>query len=217
MLAELTQALDRVPADAPTRTYTAAIVDENVLGKPTRSTRQRTAKSLAELYALDPGCPLFRSVRFYWSGGNRGAADAGIPPRLRTGTRSFGSAPRKSLASRGIRSSHRPRSRRGSGRSIRAASAHDPHSTAQNLASTWAQAGILRAPRETTVAASWSRQSLRHTPSCSATSAASVAGGSSTPPGRVSWTGPTLRSPTRPPRHRNRGGSGIRWRGRWSR
>jgi hypothetical protein len=31
MLAELTQALDRVPANAPTPGYFAAIVDENVL------------------------------------------------------------------------------------------------------------------------------------------------------------------------------------------
>ncbi len=36
MLAELTQALDRVPADAPMPIYTSEIVDENLLGKPTR-------------------------------------------------------------------------------------------------------------------------------------------------------------------------------------
>ena len=72
MLAELTRALDRVPAEASIQSYTAAIVDENLLGKPTRSTRLRTAKRLVELYALDPRCPIFRVFRFYWSGGGEG-------------------------------------------------------------------------------------------------------------------------------------------------
>ena len=36
--------------------YVAAIVEENVLGKPTQTTRQRTAQRLGELYALDPTC-----------------------------------------------------------------------------------------------------------------------------------------------------------------
>ena len=35
-----------------------------MLGKPTHSTRQKTAKRLTE-FALDPG-PLFRLLRFYW-------------------------------------------------------------------------------------------------------------------------------------------------------
>src|SRR5262249_7185950 len=47
--------------------YVAAIMDDNVLGKPTRSTRQRTAKHLIELYALDPSCTLFRLLRHFWA------------------------------------------------------------------------------------------------------------------------------------------------------
>src|SRR5262249_8376156 len=64
----LSRVLDRIPSDAPAASYAVAIVEENLLGKPTRSTRKRTAKRLAELYALDPGIPLFRLLRYYSSG-----------------------------------------------------------------------------------------------------------------------------------------------------
>jgi hypothetical protein len=67
MLQELRLLLDRVDADAPASHYVAAIMDNNVLGKPTRSTRQRTAKRLIELYALDPCCTLFRLLRHFWA------------------------------------------------------------------------------------------------------------------------------------------------------
>jgi hypothetical protein len=53
MLKELTQVLDRIPRDAPAASYAVAIVQENLLGKPTRSTRQRTAKRLTELELLN--------------------------------------------------------------------------------------------------------------------------------------------------------------------
>jgi hypothetical protein len=59
MLQELRLLLERVNADAPASSYVAAIMDDNVLGKPTRSTRQRTATHLIELYALDPRCTIF--------------------------------------------------------------------------------------------------------------------------------------------------------------
>jgi hypothetical protein len=42
-------------------------MDDNVLGKPTRSTRQRSATHLIELYALDPLCTLFRLLRHFWA------------------------------------------------------------------------------------------------------------------------------------------------------
>jgi hypothetical protein len=76
MLQELRLLLERVNADAPASCYVAAIMDDNVLGKPTRSTRQRTAQRLIELYALDPHCPLFRLLRHYW------AADVESQPML---------------------------------------------------------------------------------------------------------------------------------------
>jgi hypothetical protein len=76
MLQELRLLLDWVDADARASRYAAAIMDDNVLGKPTRSTRQRTAKHLIELYALDPHCTLFRLLRHFW------AIDATSQPML---------------------------------------------------------------------------------------------------------------------------------------
>jgi hypothetical protein len=76
MLKELTRLLDRVAVSAPAAAYQSAIVQENVLGKPTRSTRERTAKHLAQLFILDPGVPLFRLFRHFWCG------DAASQPML---------------------------------------------------------------------------------------------------------------------------------------
>jgi hypothetical protein len=76
ILKELRLLLERVDADAPASTYVAAIMGDNVLGKPTRSTRDRTATYLIELYALDPRCTLFRLLRHFW------AIDADSQPML---------------------------------------------------------------------------------------------------------------------------------------
>jgi hypothetical protein len=76
MLRELMLLLGHVSADAPASKYLDAIVDDNVLGKPTRSTRQRSAQRLKELYALDPNCTLFRVLRHFW------AIDANSQPML---------------------------------------------------------------------------------------------------------------------------------------
>ncbi|HEV3258317.1 MAG TPA: BREX system P-loop protein BrxC, partial [Gemmataceae bacterium] len=66
MLEELTLLLEQVSSDAPAAAYEAAIVEENVCGKPTQTTRQRTAKRLTELYALDPSTTVFRLLRYFW-------------------------------------------------------------------------------------------------------------------------------------------------------
>jgi len=67
MLDELTLVLDAVPANAHPDAYTAAVVESNVLGKPTQTTRKRTLQRLVELYALDPKCPLFRLLGHFWT------------------------------------------------------------------------------------------------------------------------------------------------------
>src|SRR5262245_46356423 len=67
MLEELSLLLDKVTQDATRDAYPAAITVDNVLGKPTRTTRQLTAKRLVELYALDPTNTLFRLLRHFWS------------------------------------------------------------------------------------------------------------------------------------------------------
>ena len=67
MLAELTDLLGSVPERADRETYATAIVEENVLGKQTASSRRLTNQRLGELYGLDPGIPIFRVLRRLWS------------------------------------------------------------------------------------------------------------------------------------------------------
>jgi hypothetical protein len=66
MLQELETLFEALPADAPATAYRAAIVDENVLGKRTASTRKETATRLKALHGLDPSKPLFRVLRRLW-------------------------------------------------------------------------------------------------------------------------------------------------------
>ncbi len=67
MLEELSLVLNGVDVKVSAAGYRSAIIDDNILGKPTRTTRQRTAQRLTELYALDPDCTLFRLLRHVWS------------------------------------------------------------------------------------------------------------------------------------------------------
>ncbi|MFN4865187.1 MAG: hypothetical protein ACK5GZ_02525 [Cyanobium sp.] len=76
MLQELETLLAAVPADAPAKAYRAAIVEENVLGKRTLSTRKETASRLTALHGLDPSKPLFRVLRRLW------AVDPAAHPQL---------------------------------------------------------------------------------------------------------------------------------------
>ncbi len=66
MVAELERLLSALPADTTRHEYERAIVEENLLGKPTRFSRKATATRLWELYGLDPAVPLFRVLRLYW-------------------------------------------------------------------------------------------------------------------------------------------------------
>ena len=65
-LADLRSLMAAVPADAASEDYRDAIVEQNVLGKTTLNSRQRTHRYLRELYALDPGVLLFRALRDVW-------------------------------------------------------------------------------------------------------------------------------------------------------
>ncbi len=66
MLSELAELFAAVPAVAPREAYSAAIVEDNVLGKQTDATRRGTNQRLGELYGLDPQIPLFRALRRVW-------------------------------------------------------------------------------------------------------------------------------------------------------
>jgi hypothetical protein len=67
MLGELSLVLEHVGPKAEADEYLAAVVEQNVLGKPTQTTRKRTAQRLVELYALDQTRPVFRLLRHFWS------------------------------------------------------------------------------------------------------------------------------------------------------
>ncbi len=144
MLEELTLLLDQVRWDAPAAAYGSAIVEENVCGKPTQTTRQRTAKRLAELYALDPSTTLFRLLRHFWP-----AAPASRPllafltatardPLLRETTPFIQAVPRDKLIRPDEIAEHL--SQRFPSRFQESTAL----ATAQRLASTWTQAGYLR-------------------------------------------------------------------------
>jgi len=144
MLQELTLALNQVPAQAGQAAYFQAIIEDNVLGKPTQTTRQRSAKRLAELYALDFACTLFRLLRHFWPADAAGQPmlafllAAARDPLLREATPFVLAARPDEIVTPeaiGEHLNHEYPSR------FRPTTLH---STAQNLASSWTQAGYLR-------------------------------------------------------------------------
>ncbi len=144
MLQELTLVLNQVAANAPATAYQQAIIDDNALGKPTQTTRQRSAKRLVELYALDPDCSLFRLLRHFWP------ADPPSQPMLAF----LLAAARDTLLREmtplviGVKLNETVAADAiGEHLAQQYPSRFRPttlHSTAQNLASSWTQAGYLR-------------------------------------------------------------------------
>lgn len=63
MLAELLTVLEAVPQNSSSDDYREAILDRNVLGKDTVSTRKESLRRLRELYALDVSRPIFGLLR----------------------------------------------------------------------------------------------------------------------------------------------------------
>ncbi len=63
MLDELALVLGQTKPDASLPEIAAAIIDDNILGKPTSSSRIKSHKHLVELYGLDVNKPLFRVLR----------------------------------------------------------------------------------------------------------------------------------------------------------
>lgn len=72
MLAELVAALAAVPEEATREDFASAIIDGNCLAKATAATRRLTNQRLGELYALDPGVPIFRVLRRLWAADDPG-------------------------------------------------------------------------------------------------------------------------------------------------
>ena len=63
MLRELAVVLGDVPQGSGAADYREAILQRNVLGKTTDSTRQKSLRHLRELYALDEAAPIFGLLR----------------------------------------------------------------------------------------------------------------------------------------------------------
>lgn len=63
MLEELESVLVAVPIGSGAANYREAILDRNVLGKNTDSTRKESLRRLRELYALDEARPIFELLR----------------------------------------------------------------------------------------------------------------------------------------------------------
>ena len=67
MLSELSSLLDYVAEPSSTSAvYAKAIEEDNCLGKRSGQTRSRSLRHLTDLYALDPGKTVFRSLRYFW-------------------------------------------------------------------------------------------------------------------------------------------------------
>jgi len=68
MLKELTSLLAATPTprEASRNDYKVAIVNDNVLMKPSTATRSKTYSYLRDRFALDPGVPIFRVLRLLW-------------------------------------------------------------------------------------------------------------------------------------------------------
>ncbi len=130
------------PTRGPER-YRHAIVDENLLGKATRSTRLKAARYLTNLYALDPSKAVFRLLRHFWAADPAGRpmlaylAASARDLLLRESSPIVLEVPRGQTLdaftiAQALSESHPARFR-----------ATTLHSTAQNLASSWTQAGYL--------------------------------------------------------------------------
>lgn len=67
MLDDLRMLLAHTQPQASRADYVSAIVDSNVLGKPTRKSRELALRHMAALYALDLSNPIFRALRHLWA------------------------------------------------------------------------------------------------------------------------------------------------------
>lgn len=72
MLSELRRLMDTAGDRATYGDYRALVVESNVTGKSTFSTRQKTLRHLRELYALSGEVALFGALRSLWSGSPKG-------------------------------------------------------------------------------------------------------------------------------------------------
>ena len=147
MLEELRLLFSYTGAASSREQYAAAVIDQNVLGKPTSKARELTLRYLLALYGLDPRLPVFRALRQLWSSSEAaqpllalGVALARDP--LLRGTQQF-------ILDQPVGG---PVSREALEKLLEHAfperfSAASLKSFAQNVAGTWTAAGLLRGHR----------------------------------------------------------------------
>ncbi|SDT86902.1 hypothetical protein SAMN05216296_0063 [Pseudomonas pohangensis] len=66
MIDDLKQLLEHVPIEAEQGAYAQAVIEENMLGKPTKKARELSYRHLTALYGLNQSNPLFRALRRLW-------------------------------------------------------------------------------------------------------------------------------------------------------
>lgn len=143
MLGDLSLVLEQVAPKAKREEFLTAIVEQNVLGKPTQTTRKRSAQRLVELYSLDQSCPLFRLLRHFWTADLAARpmlaflAAVARDPLLRDTTPFVIAIPVGAIFSTKDVAQHLEQ------RSPARFKQTTLVSTAQNLASSWTQAGYL--------------------------------------------------------------------------
>ena len=147
MLDDLRLLLAHAPVHASRAEYASAVVDGNVLGKPTRKARELALRHMATLYALDLTNPIFRALRHLWSLNEAAqpllalAVALARDPLLR-GTRPFilaqvtGVAVQRKSMEAFLSATHPDRFSPASLKSF-----------AQNVAGTWTAAGLLTGHR----------------------------------------------------------------------
>ncbi len=144
MLDDLRLLLAHTSPIASREDYARAVVDDNVLGKATRKTRELTFKYLATLYGLNPDNPIFRALLRLWSVNEAAQPVLALSvalardPLLRGTQNIFLSLPVGAKVQRGnvevnLGAAHAERFSVASLKSL-----------AQNIAGTWTSAGLLQ-------------------------------------------------------------------------
>jgi hypothetical protein len=144
MFRELSDLIKFTPTDAGAALYRSAIIDDNLLGKPTLATRKLTAQRLSELYGLDPAIPIFRVLCHLWDADHTGRPLLAFlvafarDPLLRTTMESVIAAPTGRLVTTAdIDATLDERLGLRLNPSVR-------HKVARNVASSWTQSGHLQ-------------------------------------------------------------------------
>ncbi|NBC47295.1 MAG: hypothetical protein GVY22_04745 [Gammaproteobacteria bacterium] len=143
MLPELQRLLEALPEDAEQADYRAAVVDTNLLDKPSLKARKLGFEHLCSLYALDPNVCLFRVLRRLWHSDAPSQPVLALSMALARDALLRLSAPLILEARPGVRVSRDQMAERfatwGEGRF----SASSVEAIAQRVNGTWTQAGYL--------------------------------------------------------------------------